>query len=55
MESLSYPMCIQLSSQLVSQWPNAEAQAVMLGDRAVKGKGVMRTYLLKVCGETKAS
>jgi hypothetical protein len=49
METLSYPMCVQLSSQLVTKWPGADAHIVLLGDRPVKGKGKMTTYLLKVC------
>jgi hypothetical protein len=48
METLSYPMCVQLSGQLVAKWPGADAHTVLLGDRSVKGKGKMETYLLKV-------
>jgi hypothetical protein len=47
MESLSYPMCVQLSSQAVDMWPAAAIEAVCLGERPVKGKGTMTTYLLK--------
>ncbi len=48
MESLSFPMCVQLSGAVVQAWPQAQEQSVCLGERHVKGKGLMTTYLLKV-------
>ncbi|KAJ9517318.1 hypothetical protein QJQ45_016688, partial [Haematococcus lacustris] len=47
MESTSFPMVCQVSSSLAAAWEQAPHQLVHAGDREVKGKGVMTTYLLK--------
>uniref|UniRef100_A0A7S0WIH5 Guanylate cyclase n=1 Tax=Chlamydomonas leiostraca TaxID=1034604 RepID=A0A7S0WIH5_9CHLO len=47
MESLSFPMCVQVSSDMAAHWDQASDQLVTLGERDVKGKGRMTTFLLK--------
>lgn len=50
MESLSFPMCVQVSAAMACQWQEGDKgdALVELGERDVKGKGRMTTYLLKV-------
>ncbi|KAF5834468.1 hypothetical protein DUNSADRAFT_8822 [Dunaliella salina] len=47
MESMSFPMCIQVSAAVHFAWPEGHSQLVQLEAREVKGKGKMTTYLLK--------
>uniref|UniRef100_A0A7S3VS63 histidine kinase n=1 Tax=Dunaliella tertiolecta TaxID=3047 RepID=A0A7S3VS63_DUNTE len=47
MESMSFPMCIQVSAAVHHAWPEGHSQLVQLEAREVKGKGKMTTYLLK--------
>ncbi len=48
MESTSFPMSVQLSEAAVQEMRVPE-DFCPLGRRAIKGKGIMSTYLLKVC------
>jgi class 3 adenylate cyclase len=49
MESTSFPMCIQLSAATVDKWTSYTVDdLVCLGERSIKGKGSMTTYLVKV-------
>ena len=59
MESTSFPMCVQLSSSTqallqASQNPGTYKRTQELGERMVKGKGAMRSWLLE-CGEWEAA
>jgi len=47
MESNSFPMCIHVSQAVVDRYP-ARDQFVSLGERQIKGKGIMVTFLYKV-------
>ena len=47
MESTSFPMCIQASAAVVEDASMPDS-FVPLGDRAIKGKGIMPTFLYKV-------
>lgn len=55
MESLSFPGCIQLSTAVYHAWPAGQDQMHCMGERTVKGKGIMTTYLLKVGGRWAAA
>ena len=48
MESTSFPMAVQLSAAAVADAANADRFSA-LGERMIKGKGIMSTFLLKVC------
>lgn len=48
MESNSFPLCVHVSEAVVQKSTNKD-QFVCLGERQIKGKGIMTTYLLKVC------
>ena len=47
MESNSFPMCIHVSDAVVERSSNKD-QFVCLGERSIKGKGIMITSLYKV-------
>jgi len=47
MESNSFPMCIHVSQAVVDRCP-ARDQFISLGERQIKGKGIMVTSLYKV-------
>jgi len=47
MESNSFPMCIHVSQAIVDRYPDRD-QFVSLGERQIKGKGIMVTSLYKV-------
>ena len=47
MESNSFPMCIHVSEAVVDRSLNRD-QFVCLGERQIKGKGIMTTSLFKV-------
>ena len=47
MESNSFPMCIHVSDAVVQRSANKD-QFVCLGERQIKGKGIMITSLFKV-------
>ena len=47
MESNSFPMCIHVSEAVVDRYP-VKDQFVCLGERQIKGKGIMVTSLYKV-------
>ena len=48
MESNSFPMCIHVSNAVVETSSQKE-KFVCLGERSIKGKGVMVTSLYNVC------
>lgn len=47
MESNSFPMCIHVSNAVV-ETSSQKDQFVCLGERSIKGKGIMVTSLYKV-------
>lgn len=47
MESTGFPMCIQASAAVVED-ANMPDSFVSLGERSIKGKGIMTTHLFKV-------
>ena len=47
MESNSFPLCVHVSEAVVQKSTNKD-QFVCLGERQIKGKGIMTTYLLRV-------
>ncbi|GIL60119.1 hypothetical protein Vafri_14766 [Volvox africanus] len=48
MESTGFPMCIHVSENVYQHHPNPEGELLEVGEREVKGKGRMRTYLVRV-------
>ena len=48
MESTSVPMAVQVSQAVVDDMGTPDA-FLALGERTIKGKGKMATFLLKVC------
>lgn len=47
MESNSFPLCVHVSEAVVQKSTDKD-KFVCLGERQIKGKGIMTTYLLKV-------
>eukprot|EP00198_Chlamydomonas_reinhardtii_P009452 XP_001698789.1 chlamyopsin-6 [Chlamydomonas reinhardtii] len=45
MESTGFPMCIHVSENVFKHHPAAEAELQEVGERDIKGKGHMRTYV----------
>ncbi|GIL82425.1 hypothetical protein Vretifemale_11416 [Volvox reticuliferus] len=48
MESTGFPMCIHVSENVYRHYPNPDGELLEVGEREVKGKGRMRTYLVRV-------